>query len=556
MKNIKNIFNEKEPKCTKTDYIILTIILLFYSTLSFINLGSFDNPQTFYTFNENENITIELPSQTDIIRLRLYNGELSGKYSIYISKDNKEYTYIKDINNKGEFAWNEEKVLKQAKYIKLQAKTANSQIGEIAVYNNNKELISVKKITSNVVNKDSKTKVLIDEKEQIPKEISYLNSTYFDEIYFARTAYDYANNIEAYEWVHPPLGKLIQAIPIKLFNTMAPFNYRLMGNIAGILMIVVMYMFGKTLFKKRKYAILSSLLITFDCFHFAHTRMGTVDSFLVLFIMLSYYYMVKFFYNHSKHYLLFFSGLFFGMATSVKWTGLFAGLGLAIIFFTYILKEKKVNIKLLLKCCLFFVIIPCTIYIGSYLLFPKVQGTNTYKIEDIITQTKQMYTYHSTLNDDHYFSSPWYSWPISYKPVWYYSNEVDEYHHGTITGIGNIAIWWLGIIASIYLIYRLIRRKDIASLTILIAIISMWLPYLLIGRVMFLYHYFPVLPFIMLAISTLFYDIVEKTKQDWLLFLYLVIVILIFILYYPAISGNITSNNYLDKLKLFKSWYF
>jgi len=90
MKNIKNIFNEKEPKCTKTDYIILTIILLFYSTLSFINLGSFDNPQTFYTFNENENITIELPSQTDIIRLRLYNGELSGKYSIYISKDNKE----------------------------------------------------------------------------------------------------------------------------------------------------------------------------------------------------------------------------------------------------------------------------------------------------------------------------------------------------------------------------------------------------------------------------------------------------------------------------------
>lgn len=552
---MKNIFNEKNQKCTKIDYIILTIILLFYSTLSFINLGSFHNPQTFYTFNKNENITLELFKKTDITQLKLYNGELSGKYYLYISKDNKKYTYIKDINGKGEFAWNEEKILKSAKYIKLQAKTANSQIGEISFYNN-KKLLPIKKITSNVVNKDLKTRVLVDEKDQIPERISYLNSTYFDEIYFARTAYNYANNMEAYEWVHPPLGKLIQSIPIKLSSTMAPFYYRLMGNIAGILMIAVMYMFGKIIFKKRKYAILSALLITFDCFHFAHTRMGTVDSFLVLFIILAYYYMMKFFYNHNKHYLLFLSGLFFGMATSVKWTGLFAGLGLAIIFFIYILKEKQVNIKLLLKCSLFFVIIPCTIYLSSYLFFPKIQGTNTYNVKDLITQTKQMYTYHSTLKDDHYFSSPWYSWPISYKPVWYYSNEADEHHHGTITGIGNIAIWWLGIIASIYLIYRLIRKKDITSIAILVPILSMWLPYVFIGRVMFLYHYFPVLPFIMLAIVTLFYDIVEKTKKDWLILIYLSIIILVFILYYPAISGNITSNDYLDKLKLLKSWYF
>ena len=37
----------------KKDYIILSIIVFFYSVLSFINLGSLKNPQTFYKFSKN-----------------------------------------------------------------------------------------------------------------------------------------------------------------------------------------------------------------------------------------------------------------------------------------------------------------------------------------------------------------------------------------------------------------------------------------------------------------------------------------------------------------------
>ena len=102
---------------------------------------------------------------------------------------------------------------------------------------------------------------------------------------------------------------------------MAPFYYRFMGNIAGILMIPIMYLLGKELFKKRKYAIASSLLILLDNFHFAQTRMGTVDSYLVLFIMLSFYFMFRFINNKNTNINLLLSGLFIGLAISVKWTG-------------------------------------------------------------------------------------------------------------------------------------------------------------------------------------------------------------------------------------------
>ena len=91
---------------------------------------------------------------------------------------------------------------------------------------------------------------------------------------------------------------------------------------------------------------------------------------------------------------------------------------------------------------------------------------------------------------------------------------------------------------------------------LLVAGLTLWLPYIFIGRVMFLYHYFPVLPFIMLSIVALFYDLVEKTKKEWIIPLYSLIIIVIFCIYYPAISGNITSNNYLEQLKLFSTWYF
>ena len=85
-------------------------------------------------------------------------------------------------------------------------------------------------------------------------------TSYFDEIYFATTAYQYVYGMSTYEWTNPPLGKLIQAIPIYLTHNMSPFNYRLMGNISGILILIVMYSFGTFLFKKRKYEFVETIM--------------------------------------------------------------------------------------------------------------------------------------------------------------------------------------------------------------------------------------------------------------------------------------------------------
>lgn len=547
---LKSFFNEQNTKLNIKDYIALGIILIAYSVISFINLGSTINPNTFLRVEKTDNIIIELKNQEDIIKMKIFNGECNAKYQLYSSTDGKKYTYINDYVGTGALSWQEERIISKGKYIKILF-LEKSSIGEIAFYNNNKEIIKIEDVIYN----KKHIKSLNDEQNTIPNKISYMNSSYFDEIYFARTAYEYTQGMETYEWTHPPLGKLIQAIPIYISNYLSPFNYRLMGNISGILMIAVMYIYAKELFKKRKYAIFASLLMVFDTFHFAQTRMGTVDSHLILFILLASYFMVKYTKNNKTFYLLL-SGIFFGLSVSVKWTGLYGGIALAIIFFTYLVKNKKINIKNFLKGTLFFVVIPLFIYSSLYLIFPNNKLNHTTNFENIINQQKDMYNYHSKLNATHYFSSKWYTWPISYKPVWYHQEILNNDTKETISGIGNIVIWWMGIIGFLYSLIKLIRKKDKQSFIIVVSMLSLWLPYAFIGRVMFLYHYFPVLPFMMLGIVNLFKSIEEKYKLKYLIPLYMIFVIAFFIIYYPVISGIETPVSYIEKLRIFDSWTF
>ena len=547
-KKIKKYLNY-DNKLNKIDFITILIIVLLYSFLSFYRLGSNISPNTFERVNKNDKLLIELKEMDDVIKFKIFSGEQNSKYKLYLSKDNIDFEYYGEIEGRGALSWDFIKPKIKSKYVLLEF-TENSTIGEVALYNNSKEKIALNKITIN----SHQTDLLTDEQDTVPDKVSYMNTSYFDEVYFARTAYEYVENIPTYEWTHPPLGKLIQAIPIFITKHLSPFNYRLMGNISGTLMIIIMYLFGKELFKKRKYSIFASLLMFFDTFHFVQTRMGTVDSHLVLFMMISALGMIKYC-NNKKMINLLISGIFFGLSVCVKWTGLYCGLGLAIIYFTYMIKNKEFNLKHILSGFSFFVVIPLIFYIGLYLLFPNNNINYTNNLKSIMKQQEQMYNYHSKLAAEHFFSSDWYTWPISYKPVWYHEAIVDTTSKETISGIGNIVIWWVGIVAMISLIPKLLK-KDKNSFYLLVLILSLWLPYVFIGRIMYMYHYFPVLPFMMLAITGLFKHIDEKYKLTYLIPIYLIFVIAFFIIYYPVITGNVVSIDYLKKIELFKSWYF
>lgn len=618
-------WTDNTPNLDKKDWIIMTVLVIFYLIISFYHLGTLQSPKTYYQFTyegEDVGVTLSTTSQ-EVSKIRYYTGPEVGKFSVLISTNGETYTQIATLEEQYVFAWEDLVLGESFKYIKLVAETPGSYLGEVQLYDKYGERILA-------TASDDQSAVLVDEPETVPAKISYINSTYFDEVYFARSAYEYVHGIDAIEWTHPPLGKLIMMIPILLFG-MSTFSYRLMGTLAGLLMIPVIYILAKRIFKNRKWASLAGVLMTFDTFHFAHTRMGTVDSFLVLFIMFSALFMYQYITLDKEAKLnkkiknLFLSGLFIGCSIATKWTGLYAALALAIIFFAdliykYTDKRKKVNkdmlmqmvliflfvvgivpivvyygtllfattklastitvlyyvialfisvilliIKLLKKnkelwklfasCFVFFIVIPMIIYVLCYLLFPNVYGYSN-GLSGIIEQTKNMYDYHANLTEGHDFASKWYTWPLMMKPVWYYVGYYGGTVKSTIVGIGNPAIWWFGIIAALYTFITAVLKRKKEMLFILIFILCCFLPYVFIGRVMFMYHYFPTLPFIMLAIVAFIKWITERLKNNSFYIFYIALVILLFFIFYPVASGLITTSDYIDSLKWFSSWIF
>jgi len=558
-------------KFLEKDLIIISIITILYGIISFINLGGFVDPQTFWHVESSgEYIVLQL-EETDVSKIRHYTGPRFGKYKLYKSNNGEKFKFLQELEQTSVFAWGDIEVEEGFRYLKIEGQTPDSYLGDIQFYDAEGNVIKA-------IAMDTNANYVIDEQDAVPDKISFMNSSYFDEIYHPRTAYEYVHGLDVYEWTHPPLGKLLMAIPVLVLG-MCPFAYRLMGNLAGILMLPVIYILAKDMFKDRKYAILAVIIMACDNFHFAQTRLATVDSFLVLFIMLSFMFMYKYISLADKDNIklklkmLFFSGLFMGCSIATKWTGCFAGLGLAIIFFAKLIKtnvidkfelnKNGINIKfkekkwtkettiIILSCIAFFVIIPIIIYLACY-----IPDKNVSTLEDVWNLQINMYKYHSELVAEHPFTSNWYTWFIMKKPVWYYSGTVGAGQHSTISGIGNPIIWWTGIAGMLYILIKGMKKLDSKCWFIITVILTALIPYLSINRIMFMYHYFPVLPFMMLSIVMLIKDIESRIKFKKIYLIYIIIIIAVFIYFYPVVSGMTVPEKYIESTKWLDSWYY
>ena len=555
------VITKKTTKITKKDIILIIIITLIYAIVSFINLGTFTNPQTFWkTEYEGDSITFKIEQgRTDVSNIRYYCGTDFGNYELYLSYDGENYASPLDISTKSVFAWHDFGISGDFEYVKLVGKKAGIYLGEIAIYDTNGNKLQLTSI-------DENSKLVLDEQDTVPNEISYLNSTYFDEVYFARTAYEHQHNLPFYEWTHPPLGKLLMAIPM-LFMGMTTFAYRLMGNIAGILMIPTIYVFAKMMFKETRYSVLAAIIMAADGMHFVQTRLGTADGFLVLFIMLEYLFMYRYIISEDKPlrkrlWCLFFSGLFMGLAISVKWSGVFAALGLAIIFFVNMfikifIKEKKLtreNTIILLSCYGFFIVIPIIIYVLSFIPCYIVENAYIKNIDTFMEWQQRMYDYHHNLVATHPYSSMWYTWPITKQSILYWVGETSTGKITRIALLGNPAIWWFSIPCMIYTVIAAIKTKKFEYWFLIIAIVSMMISYVGIDRIMFLYHYFPILPFVMLTIVAFMKWICEKARNDIFIYIFVAIILTVFIRFYPIYSGFPTTVEYINNLKWLDTW--
>ena len=365
------------------------------------------------------------------------------------------------------------------------------------------------------------------------------------------------------------------------------------------------------------------LLMTLDGMHYVQTRIATIDSYSVLFIILMFLCMYKYYtmsFYEDKLWKTFIplglSGIFFGLGAATKWICLYAGAGLAVIFFTslgrrimeymraldavkhpekysaaemqylrHISRSCLRNVILtLLFCVLFFIIIPVIIYCLSYIPYfdtPENLGKKWY---DVIWQNQEaMFNYHSGLSDSHGFRSPWYEWPVMARPMWFYDG-VDAAPAGMMECIsccGNPLIWWAGLVCTVISIIMLIkkamkryqvnspqmllrRNREIQMLLfITLGLAANYLAWVFVPRSTFIYHYFASLPFIMMFTVYVFKKLYEsasgrlKRRVAAGIIAFFAFALVLFAMFYPIYTGILVSRWYVDNFLVWlPSWTF
>ena len=143
-----------------------------------------------------------------------------------------------------------------------------------------------------------------------------------------------------------------------------------------------------------------------------------------------------------------------------------------------------------------------------------------------------------------------------YRPIWYYSGIVTDTVHEGISAFGNPLVWWAGIPAFLFMLYLGIKKKDKIAGFLIVAYFSQYLPWVLVTRTTYIYHYFPSVPFITLMLVYTMVKMVQR-KPKWLkwMVVYTVLAVVLFALFYPVLSGYPVEVSYVKTfLKWFGSW--
>ena len=612
---------------TKKDALIMLVLTLVYGVVGFWGLGATKAPQDGYTSTAaGETVVIDLGARYEDFHIYYYDGVSSTAFSVATSDDGVTYTeetgaYF-DIGECYKWLAMRQPVYDadgsvssvtggmlsfSGRYIRLTFDGAASSLWEVAAVDGSGEVIPPVGASNagGVEGRMSDPNSLIDEQDTVPDKPSYYNSMYFDEIYHARTGYEHAHGQYTYETTHPPLGKVFMSWCIRLMG-MTPFAWRFAGALCGVLMVPAIYLLAKTLLGSTLWAGLCALLLSADCMHFTQTRIATIDSFPVLFMMLMFLFMarwMKMSYYHQRlrdtFVPLALSGAFMGLAIASKWIGCYGAVGLAVLFFSRFIglwrqglyaerhrdedpafvraadTFRDKGIKTILACFVFFVFVPVVIYVLSYIPYLRAYGEikwNLTTFARIWDAQVLMFDYHKNLVAEHYFASPWYEWPLIVKPMWYYNADFKGAGMASsILSFGNPAVWWTGLAGILFVLGYSVYRNALPALRVLpgrededdrampviaVGFLSAYLPWVLVSRLTFIYHYFASVPWIIIATALgLKYLARHHRRLAYALAAVLSIAaIALFIGFYPLASGVEVPRAWCDAMNWFKGW--
>lgn len=389
--------------------------------------------------------------------------------------------------------------------------------------------------------------------------LGYPPTVVFDEVHWGRYFSCYFTGNYYFD-VHPPLGKLIYAGWAYLWGFQPLFSVELNATYpeswayilrtlpasVGSLLAPVVYCLALNFGISKTSAFLAGFLIAIDGALIDISRFVLLDPFLLTLgfgALLAYQEWVK---TQLWRWLLI-AGFLCGLTLSIKWTGvtflaLIILLEVSSLWSGHTLASRFTVVTRLFVCLL---VVPGTLYLlqfwlhfsllthsgtGDAFMTPAFQSTlkaSSYVAdsalkapsfwEKFLELNRVMYQANVNMKAGHPYSSPWFTWPLMIRPIFLWQGSgLDR-----IYLLGNPLIWWGSTVAVLTMIQSSIalRTRQIHSSVrwLILGWLMNFLPFMGIGRVMFLYHYLAALVFAILLMAQLIDHAPRFRSVAWIL---------------------------------------
>jgi dolichyl-phosphate-mannose-protein mannosyltransferase len=424
--------------------------------------------------------------------------------------------------------------------------------------------------------------------------------------------------------VHPPLGKWIISLGFDWLGVDNPVSWRIMTAIVGILSVVLLMMIAKYLFKSTLVATIVGLLMAIDGNAIVMSRVGLLDNFVMFFALLGFgailldreWSAVRLSLWMARRGAtgrstafgpalwlrpwLILAGLAFGLDAAVKWNGIYFLAGLAIYTLAVdVFARRDAGIthwvqSVVLKQAptTFLLMVPIAIagYLASWTGWFVTKGGYDRNFADLPENTwkgtfawvphvwqsfwqfeVQVYNYNINEHSPHPYAANPLSWLLMLRPTSMYFTSANLGQKGctvsfcgsSITGIANPLIWYAGVAAAVYLVYRLIRFREWRVGIILAGLGAGYLPWLLYtDRTVFQFYTIAFEPYLLLAIAYVVSLLIgtrggpeyrRAVGMRWIL-VFLVAAVAISVFYWPLWTGQQIDFKYMQLHYWIPSW--
>ena len=358
--------------------------------------------------------------------------------------------------------------------------------------------------------------------------------------------------------VHPPLGKWLIALGIRLFGA-DEFGWRIAAAVVGTLTVVVLVRVTRRMTGSTVLGCLAGLLLTFDGLHFVLSRAALLDVFLAFWVLAAFACLVA---DRdavrrrlaalpdevlrgpglrlgARPWRLA-AGACLGAAVATKWSGLYALASLVLLSFAWEVGARRTAgvpspVRSVLRRSVptslaALVVLPAALYVLSWVgWFATDDGYDRSWAEDnpasgaadLVPDPlrswwayhRAIFGFHDELRSSHPYQSHPAGWLLLARPVsFYYPQDLGRGDLGCeadacsreVLAVGTPALWWGFVVAASVLVWLWLARRDwrpAAALVMVATAIVPWVRDDLDGRTMFLFYALPGVPFMCLGLA-------------------------------------------------------